>query len=139
MPKIKFEKTLLIGSGKITWYQKAERWVRRKFKNPFTQHLLLGIIKYLQTQWINAKIYNTMKDVDADIEKIQSQWEENDQQTRHNIAERGVFGDEGWSIQITNPVVERGSQATSTGMVTGSDASGLRQDEGNQEGLPERK
>ena len=69
MPKIKFEKTLLIGSGKITWYQKAERWVRRKFKNPFTQHLLLGIIKYLQTQWINAKIYNTMKDVDADIEK----------------------------------------------------------------------
>ena len=137
MPKIKFEKTLLIGSGKITWYQKAERWVRRKFKNPFPQHLLLGIIKYLQTQWINAKIYNTMKDVDADIEKIQSQWEENDQQTRHNIVETGVFGDEGWSIQITNPVVERGSKATSTGMVTGSDASGLRQDEGDQEGLPE--
>ena len=139
MPKIKFEKTLLIGSGKITWYQKAERWVRRNFKNPFTQHLLLGIIKYLQTQWINAKIYNTMKDVDADIEKIQSQWEENDQQTRHNIVETGVFGDETWSIQITNPVVERGSEATSTGMVTGSDASGLRQDEGDQEGLPERK
>ena len=139
MPKIKFEKTLLIGSGKITWYQKAERWVRKKFKNPFTQHLLLGIIKYLQTQWINAKIYNTMKDVDADIEKIQSQWEENDQQTRHNIVERGVFGDEAWSIQITNPVVERRSEATSTGMVTGSDASGLRQDEGDQEGLPERK
>lgn len=132
MPKIKFEKTLLIGSGKITWYQKAERWVRRKFKNPFTQHLLLGIIKYLQTQWINAKIYNTMKDVDADIEKIQSQWEENDQQTRHNIVERGVFGDEAWSIQITNPVVERGSEATSTGMVTGSNAQRLRKDERDQ-------
>ena len=80
-----------------------------------------------------------MKDVDADIEKIQSQWEENDQQTRHNIVETGVFGDEGWSIQITNPIVERGTSATSTGMVTGSDASGLRQDEGDQEGLPERK
>ena len=80
-----------------------------------------------------------MKDVDADIEKIQSQWEKNAQQTRHNIVETGVFGDEGWSIQITNPIVERGTSATSTGMVTGSDASGLRQDEGDQEGLPERK
>ena len=136
MPKIKFEKTFLIGSGKITWYQKAERWIRRKFKNPFTQHLLLGILEYLQRQWINAKIYNTMKDVDTDIKKIQSQWEENDQQTRHNIVERGVLGNEGWSLEITNPVVERRSEATSTGMVTGSDASGLRQDEGNQEGLP---
>ena len=136
MPKIKFEKTFLIGSGKITWYQKAERWIRRKFKNPFTQHLLLGIVEYLQRQWINAKIYNTMKDVDADIKKIQSQWEENDQQTRHNIVERGVFGDEDWSLEITNPVVERRSETTSTGMVTRSDASGLRQDEGNQEGLP---
>ena len=132
MPKIKFEKTLLIGSGKITWYQKAERWVRRKFKNPFTQHLLLGIIKYLQTQWINAKIYNTMKDVDADIEKIQSQWEENDQQTRHNIVETGVFGDEGWSIEITNPIVGGGPTSIGTSMVTPSDAQRLQEDEGDQ-------
>ena len=132
MPKIKFEKTFLIGSGKITWYQRAERWIRRKFKNPFTQHLLLGIVEYLQRQWINAKIYNTMKNVDADIKKIQSQWEENDQQTRHNIVETGVFGDEGWSLEITNPIIERRSQTTSTGMVTPSDAQRLQQDEGDQ-------
>jgi hypothetical protein len=46
--------------------------------------------------------------------------------------EEGVFGDEGWSIEISNPIVERGTSATSTGMVTGSDASGLQEDEGDQ-------
>ena len=48
-----------------------------------------------------------MDDVDRQVDKIQSQWEENEQQTRHNIVETGVFGDEGWSIEITNPIVER--------------------------------
>ena len=28
MPKIKFEKTLLIGSGTIPWYMKAKRWAK---------------------------------------------------------------------------------------------------------------
>ena len=46
--------------------------------------------------------------------------------------ETGVLGDEGWSIEITNPIVERGTSTTSTGVVTGSDASGLQEDEGDQ-------
>jgi len=46
--------------------------------------------------------------------------------------ETGVFGDEGWSIEISNPVVERGTSATSTGMVTPSDAQRLQEDEGDQ-------
>jgi hypothetical protein len=47
--------------------------------------------------------------------------------------ETGVFGDEGWSIEISNPIVERRTPSISTGMVTGSDASGLRKDEGDKE------
>ena len=43
--------------------------------------------------------------------------------------EKGVFGDEGWSIEISNPVVERGTSSTSTGMVTPSDAQRLQEDE----------
>ena len=30
MPKIKFEKTLLIGSGTIPWYMKAKRWAKKQ-------------------------------------------------------------------------------------------------------------
>ena len=73
-----------------------------------------------------------MDDVDRQVDKIQSQWEENEQQTRHNIVETGVFGDEGWSLEITNPIVERRSESTSTGMVAPSDAQRLQEDEGDQ-------
>jgi hypothetical protein len=43
--------------------------------------------------------------------------------------EKGILGDEGWSIEISNPIVEGGSSTTSTGMVTGSDAQRLQEDE----------
>ena len=46
--------------------------------------------------------------------------------------EEGVFGDEGWSIEITNPIVERGTSSTGTGMVAPSDAQRLQEDEGDQ-------
>ena len=128
MPKIKFEKTLLVGSGKITWYMKAERWAKKqKFPISF---LLLGIIDLLKKWWIDVKIYNTMKDVDRQTDELLHSWKEPER--RPNIVEEGVFGDEGWSIEISNPIVERGTSATSTGMVTGSDASGLQEDEGDQ-------
>ena len=128
MPKIKFEKTLLVGSGKITWYMKAERWAKKqKFPISF---LLLGIIDLLKKWWIDVKIYNTMKDVDRQTDELLHSWKEPER--RPNIVETGVFGDEGWSIEISNPIVERGTSSTSTGMVTGSDASGLQEDEGDQ-------
>ena len=132
-----FEKQF--GKGTDPWYSKAKRWAKKKFKNPYLQHLALGFIEWLKQKWIDVKIANNMKENDIQSEQIKKIWEEQDDRREPDIVETGVFGDEGWSIQITNPVVERGSEATSTGMVTGSDASGLRQDEGDQEGLPERK
>ena len=130
MPKIKFEKTLLIGSGTTPWYMKAERWAKKqKFPISF---LLLGIIEWLKNKWIDAKIYNTMRDVDRQAEELKKQWEEHDRQSTPHIVETGVFGDEGWSIEISNPVVERGTPTISTGMVTPSDAQRLQEDEGDQ-------
>ena len=125
-PKIEFYKQF--GKGSDPWYAKARRWAKKqRFPISF---LLLGLIDYLQRQWINAKIYNTMRDVDRQTNELLQSWEE--EQREPHIVETGVFGDEGWSIQITNPIVERGTSATSTGMVTGSDASGLQEDEGDQ-------
>ncbi len=74
-----------------------------------------------------------MRSVDRQAKSIVQDWEEQDdrENTRHNIVEEGVFGDEGWSIQISNPVVERGTESTSTGMDIGSNAPRLQKDEGD--------
>ena len=130
MPKIKFEKTLLIGSGTIPWYMKAKRWAKKqKFPISF---LLLGAIEWLKNFWIDVKIYNNMRDVDRQAEELKKHWEEHDEPTTPHVVETGVFGDEGWSIEISNPVVERGTPTISTGMVTPSDAQRLQEDEGDQ-------
>ena len=124
--KFEFEKTF--GKGTDPWYAKARRWAKKqRFPISF---LLLGLIDYLQRQWINAKIYNTMKDVDRQTNELLQSWEE--EQREPHIVETGVFGDEGWSIEISNPIVDRGTSSTSTGMVTPSDAQRLQEDEGDQ-------
>ena len=125
--KIEFEKQF--GKGTDPWYAQAERWAKKqRFPISF---LLLGAIEWLKNKWIDVKIYNTMRDVDRQADAIKKIWEEDDR-TEPNIVETGVFGDEGWSIEISNPIVGGGTSATSTGMVTGSDASVLQEDEGDQ-------
>ena len=117
------------GKGTDPWYAKAERWAdKQKFPISF---LLKGLIAYLKKMWINVKIDNTMRDVDRQAKKLVEQWDENDRR-EPIIMEKGVFGDEEWSIEISNPVVDRGSSSTSTGMVTPSDAQRLQEDEGDQ-------
>ena len=124
-----FEKTF--GEGVDPWYDKAERWVKKKFKNPYVRHLALGLLEWLKKKWIYAKIENTMRSVDAQAEQLVKEWDQNERSNHRHIVERGVFGNEGWSLEISNPVVERRSEATSTGMVTGSDAQRLQEDEGD--------
>ena len=113
-----FEKTF--GEGVDPWYDKAERWVKKKFKNPYVRHLALGLLEWLKKKWIYAKIENTMRSVDAQAEQLVKEWDQNDRSNHRHIVETGVFGDEGWSLEITNPIVERRSESTSTGMVTPS-------------------
>ena len=126
-----FETTF--GDGVDPWYDKAERWVKKKFKNPFVQHLALGFIEWLKGKWIDVKVANAMRDIDKQSEQIKQIWEEQDvRESTPHIVETGVFGDEGWSVEISNPVVEGGPSSTSTGMVTPSDAQRLQEDEGDQ-------
>ena len=73
MVKIEFEKQF--GKGVDPWYAKAERWAKKqKFPISF---LALGLIAYLKKVWINVKIENTMRDVDAQVENIKKGWEDN--------------------------------------------------------------
>ena len=71
-----------------------------------------------------------MKDVDRQTDELLQSWKEPEREPL--IVEEGVFGDEGWSIEISNPIVERGTSSTSTGMVTPSDAQRLQEDEGDK-------
>ena len=75
-PKIQFEKNF--GEGVDPWYDKVERWVKKKFKNPFIQHLAFGIIEWLKQKWIDVKVANTMRDIDRQSEAIKKIWEEED-------------------------------------------------------------
>ena len=77
-PRLKFEKQF--GDGVDPWYAKAERWAnKQKFPISF---LALGLIEYLKKVWVNVKVENTMRSVDADIAKIRELW---DEETKHGL------------------------------------------------------
>ena len=101
------------------WYHKAERWAKKQ-KFPIN-HLALGFITWLKEKWIEGKIEMEMQSVDKQAEEIVKQWDEEDVQPEPEIVETGVFGDEGWSISISNPVVERRSKESDPSVGTGSD------------------
>ena len=72
--KIEFEKQF--GKGVDPWHRKARRYVKKKFKNPYLQHLAFGFIEWLKTIWLNTKIKNEMKSVDAQIKEMKEAWDE---------------------------------------------------------------
>ena len=116
--------------GNDNWYTKSKRWAKKQ--NPSMSLIASILIEWLHKWWIDGKIQMVMDDVDRQTVKILGDWEEHDRQNTPHIVETGVLGDESWSIEITNPIVERGTDSTSTGMVTGSDAQRLQEDEGDQ-------
>ena len=74
MIKFNFEKQF--GKGTDPWYAKAERWAKKqKFPISF---LTLGFIAWLKEKWIDVKVANAMRDIDAQSEEIKKIWEEKD-------------------------------------------------------------
>ena len=72
--KIEFEKQF--GKGVDQCYPKSERLIKKKFKNPYLQHLALGFLEWLKQKWIDTKVFNTMRDVDIQVEEIKKTWDE---------------------------------------------------------------
>ena len=75
-PKVNWEFEKQFGKGVDPWYAKAERWIKKKFRNPYLQHLALGFLEWLKQKWIDTKVFNTMRDVDIQVEEIQKTWDE---------------------------------------------------------------
>ena len=88
-PRVKFEKQF--GEGVDPWYAKAERWAhKQKFPISF---LLKGLIVWMKERWVDVKVENTMRGVDADVEKIHELWDEEETTHRMNvIAQNGNDG-----------------------------------------------
>ena len=73
-----------------------------------------------------------MAGVDLETKKLHKLWEENDRQTTPHRMETGVFGDDGWSIEISNPAFERGTEVSVPKLVTPSNVRSVEKEKGNQ-------
>ena len=111
--------------GEDTWYTKGKRWANKQ-KFPLN-HLALGVLEWLWKLYVDERVKQEMESVDRQAEAIVEQWEKEDELNRPKaeIVEEGLFGEEGWSISISNPVVERRTEETDGRMGSGSDEKGL--------------
>jgi len=105
--------------GEDTWFTKGKRWANKQ-KFPIN-HLALGFLVWLHGRWVDGRVDMEMASVDGQADEIVKQWDKEDEQRKPEVVETGVFGDEEWSISITNPVVVRGTEESNSGVGIGSD------------------
>ena len=125
----KFE--IVFDKEKETTLQKIKRWISKQ--KPPLNIILKYLFSYIEKMYWDGKVLQTMAEVDLETKKLHEQWEADDKQITPHTVETGVFGEEGWSIQISNPIVGGRTEESESGMVSGSDASGLREDDGDKE------
>ena len=125
----KFE--IVFDKKKETTLQKIKRWISKQ--KPPLNIILKYLFSYIEKMYWDGKVLQTMAGVDLETKKLQELWEADDKQITPHTVETGVFGEEGWSIQISNPIVGGRTEESESGMVSGSDASGLREDDGDKE------
>ena len=125
----KFE--IVFDKKKETTLQKIKRWISKQ--KPPLNIILKYLFSYIEKMYWDGKVLQTMAGVDLETKKLHELWEADDKQITPHTVETGVLGKEGWSIQISNPIVGGRTEESESGMVTGSDASGLREDDGDKE------
>ena len=121
---------IVFGKGKDTTLQKIKRWINKQ--KPPLNTILKYLFSYIEKWYWDGKVLQTMAGVDLETKKLHELWEADDRQITPHTVETGVFGEEGWSIQISNPIVGGRTEESESGMVSGSDASGLREDDGDK-------
>ena len=124
----KFE--IVFDKKKETTLQKIKRWISKQ--KPPLNIILKYLFSYIEKMYWDGKVLQTMAGVDLETKKLHELWEADDRQITPHTVETGVFGKEGWSIQISNPIVGGRTEESESGMVSGSDASGLREDDGDK-------
>ena len=125
----KFE--IVFDKEKETTLQKIKRWISKQ--KPPLNIILKYLFSYIEKMYWDGKVLQTMAGVDLETKKLHEQWDADDKQITPHTVETGVFGEEGWSIQISNPIIGGRTEESESGMVFGSDASGLRENDGDKE------
>ena len=125
----KFE--IVFDKKKETTLQKIKRWISKQ--KPPLNIILKYLFSYIEKMYWDGKVLQTMAGVDLETKKLHELWEADDKQITPHTVETGVFGKEGWSIHISNPIVGGRTEESESGMVFGSDASGRREDDGDKE------
>ena len=124
-PSVGFNFEIVLDKEKETDIQKIKRWIRKQ--KPPLNTILEHLFSFVEKWYMDWKVNETMRDVDRQAEEIVKQWEKEDEQNRPKaeIVEEGLFGEEAWSISISNPVIERRTEGSIGSMGTGSDEKGL--------------
>ena len=122
---------IVFGKGKDTTLQKIKRWINKQ--KPPLNTILKYLFSYIEKWYWDGKVLQTMAGVDLETKKLHELWEADDRQITPHTVETGVFGEEGWSIQISNPIVGGRTEESESGMVSWSTAPRLREDDGDKE------
>jgi len=122
---------IVFGKGKDTTLQKIKRWINKQ--KPPLNTILKYLFSYIEKWYWDGKVLQTMAGVDLETKKLHELWEADDRQITPHTVETGVFGEEGWSIQISNPIVGGRTEESESSMVSGSTAPRLREDDGDKE------
>jgi len=120
---------IAFGKGKDTTLQKIKRWINKQ--KPPLNTILKYLFSYIEKWYWDGKVLDTMAGVDLETKKLHELWEENDRELTPHVVERGVFGDDGWSIEISNPAFERGTEVSVPKLVDASNVRSVEKDEGN--------
>ena len=120
---------IVFDKEKETTLQKIKRWISKQ--KPPLNTILKYLFSYIEKWYWDGKVLNTMAGVDLETKKIHKLWEENDRELTPHVVERGVFGDDGWSTEISNPAFERGTEVSVPKLVTPSNVRSVETDEGD--------
>ena len=110
---------IVFDKEKETTLQKIKRWISKQ--KPPLNTILKYLFSYIEKWYWDGKVLQTMAGVDIETQKIKELWQENDREITPHIVETGVFGEKEWSLQISNPIVERRTKEFESGMASRSD------------------
>jgi len=125
-PEFDYEFEVVFDKEKETTIQKIKRWIKKQ-KPPF-DIILMHLFSYVEIWYWEGKVLQTMSHVDSQVDDIHKLWEkEHDTRKHTQFVETGVFGEEGWSISMSDARFDRGSEEPESGMGTRSNEARLEE------------
>jgi len=116
-----YEFEVVFDKEKETTLQKIKRWITKK--QPPLRIVLEHLFSFVEKWYWEGKELQTKHQIDQQVKYIGKIWDEEDERNRvkPEVVEAGVFGDEGWSISMSNPNINGGSEELVSSVGTSSD------------------